>query len=93
VKTQEVQLFLMQHLFGHDIPDGTTSSFQSNNDAKRKGWAEIKQYDHKNNAWVTHTFWTHFTVTGSTEFGDNHVQVTVDLPVIYSALNLTEAAV
>ena len=92
VKFQEVQLLLMQYVFGMDTPDGTTSSFQMNNDASRKAWVEIKQYDHKDLIWVTHTFWGYIKVTGSTNFDDSHVQVNADIMVLHSTLNLTEAA-
>lgn len=93
VKFQEVQLRLMQHVFGMDTPDGTTSSFQSNNDGARKAWFEIKQYDHKDDIWVTHTFWGYSKITGSVNFDDNHTQVSMDICVLNSSLNLTEAAV
>lgn len=89
VKTQEVQLFLMQHVFGHDLPDGVTNDFTPNKDRARKGWAEISQYDHDDQQWCTHTFWTHMTVTGDIEFGDNHVQVTLELPILHSSYNST----
>lgn len=86
----EVSQLTFQIALGHDAPDGSTDSFQPNKGTSRKGWIEIKQYDHDNDLWVTHTLWGLLRCTGEVNFDENHVQIPIEFIVIHSTNNLTE---
>lgn len=83
----EINLFLWQVVLGMESPDGSTGTITPNSGVAKKVWLEIKQYDQRNDLWVTHTVWALMRHVGTVAFDDNHIQPVLEFLVLNSTEN------
>lgn len=88
---KHVDCRMLQMAFGAATIDGTDDTFSPFSATSDKmAWVEFKLYDSTNTLIGTHIVWCRVSVVDSITMGENEIQATLSMPVIYNTLNDTD---